>query len=237
MTAARFIELAAAKVCEVAARGRMPLLVGGTGLYLDGLLHGMDAIPDIDPAVRARVALEVESRGPQAMHMRLALVDPEYAVKIHPNDRQRITRALEVFESTGRPFSSFHAGAGPHAEQPPRFDALKIGITEEREALAERMALRIEAMLEAGALEEVARAREVCAEDAPAFSAIGCGELLAHLAGRLSLEEAKAVWLKRTRDYAKRQLTWFRRDESIHWLAPQETDDALDLVREWLTRR
>jgi tRNA dimethylallyltransferase len=184
--------------------------------------------------IRQLIQAECDSQGTARLHERLTAVDPRYAAKIHVNDRQRITRALEVHAATGRTFSEWHDLQQTQAASS-RYDALKIGIVLDMTDLEARLALRIERMLEAGALEEMRRAYALCSDEhAPGFTGIGCRELLEVILGRTNLEEAKRIWLKHTRAYAKRQLTWFRRDAGIHWFAPTDFSAMLDLAQRWL---
>ena len=198
-------------------RGLVPILVGGTGLYLKSLIDGLAPIPDIDPAVREAVTRECASVGSQVLHARLRQVDPDYAARIHPNDPQRICRALEVFEATGRPLTWWHA----QTSRPQGLRALKIGLRTDLASLTPRLERRIGLMLEAGALEEVRLAYEGCPDrNAPGFSGIGCPELLAVLLDGLDMAAARIDWLRSTRAYAKRQLTWFNKDADIAWHDP-----------------
>jgi tRNA dimethylallyltransferase len=196
-----------------------PILVGGTGLYLKSLLDGLAPIPDIDPAIREDVVSQCRTLGSQVLHGRLQLVDPEYAAKIHPNDPQRICRALEVFTATGRTLTWWHG----QTRRPVGLRVLKIGIAADLVSLTPRLARRIDLMLEAGALEEVRLAYEGCPDrSAPGFSGIGCPELLTVLLDGANLAQAKQDWLRSTRAYAKRQLTWFKRDSEIFWHDPED---------------
>ncbi|EPR31588.1 tRNA dimethylallyltransferase [Alkalidesulfovibrio alkalitolerans DSM 16529] len=231
MSAGTFTVLAEQAMTEFTGQGLLPLLVGGTGLYLDALLYGLASIPDVPDVVRQQIQAGWEALGARTMYDFLSQIDPDYAAKIHHNDRQRITRALEVFESTGRVFSSFHQQEGA----PPRFDALKIGLSMDTEKLSPRLMERIEAMLAAGALREMEEAFAACPKvDAPGFSGIGSHELLELARGRLDLEQAKTLWHKRTKAYAKRQMTWFKRDPDIHWFSPSEHEAVAALVADWL---
>ncbi|EPR44073.1 tRNA dimethylallyltransferase [Desulfovibrio sp. X2] len=233
VSAGAFTVMAEEAMLELAEQGCLPLLVGGTGLYLDALLYGLSPIPEVPDVTRQQLQEAWEVFGGETLHSWLTQIDPVYAAKIHPNDRQRITRALEVFESTGRVFSSFHQ----QEDEPPRFDALKLGVGMDLDELTPRLALRIESMLEAGAAAEMERAFAECPRvDAPGFTGIGSHELLEYIRGRLDIEQAKSLWLKRTRAYAKRQMTWFKRDEAIQWLRPDDTEKAIWLVEEWLAR-
>ncbi|MFZ5427493.1 MAG: tRNA (adenosine(37)-N6)-dimethylallyltransferase MiaA [Thermodesulfobacteriota bacterium] len=231
ISAGTYAEMAAKTVTEVMNQGMTPILVGGTGLYLRALLDGMAPIPDVPAEIREKVFADWDELGPIAMHERLAETDPVYAAKIHPNDRQRVTRALEVIEATGKTFSQWHAATAKVLDVP----CLRLGIAMEKAELHGRLARRIEAMLEAGAIEEVRQALKACPEpDAPGLSGIGCAELAAHLRGALSLEDAKTLWLANTKAYAKRQMTWFRKDRDVHWVGPKQTARMVELAGEWL---
>jgi tRNA dimethylallyltransferase len=231
MSAARFAGFAAEAVREAVGQGRLPLLVGGTGLYLRTLLLGIAPIPPVPAAVRAEVLERIAQLGPAAAHGLLAEVDPACAARIHPNDRQRIARALEVFAATGRPLSAWQAGQG----EAPGFSCLKLGLRVGLAELVPQLARRIGEMLAAGVLAEVERASGACPDPAaPGLSAIGCRELLKHLAGRATLEQAREGWLAATRAYAKRQLTWFRKDAQIEWFAPDAVFALADRVQAWL---
>lgn len=205
-------------VGAVRATGRLPILVGGTGLYLRAFLHGIAPIPPIPEAVRAEVLLWCNAYGPEALHRRLAEVDPVSAARIHPRDSQRICRALEVFGATGEPLSVWHARTRPVTS----VQAVVLGLAANLADLTPRLAQRIQSMLAAGALEEMEQAWRICPNrDAPGFSGIGCSELLAVLHGETDLATAQTTWLANTRAYAKRQMTWFRK-EKVHWIAPTD---------------
>lgn len=233
MTAARFVELATETIEAVRKQGRLPILVGGTGLYLRSLLSGIAPIPDIPEDIRAQILARVKREGPQALHRELQAVDPDYADKIHPNDSQRNARAAEVYAATGKTMTWWHTH-GEHTPAP--YEALKIGMTIALDELKPHLVRRIDAMLEAGALEEARRAYAECVDpEAPGWSGIGCAELLAHLRGEMSLSEARGLWIKNTRAYAKRQLTWFNKDSDIHWFSPGDNEAVAARVDSWLT--
>ena len=222
ISAGRWAAMAAAVAREVTARGRVPLLVGGTGLYFQALLRGMAEIPPVAPEVTRRLTARLHSLGPEALHAELARADPAYAARIHPRDRQRILRALEVLEDTGRPFSWWHA----HAMAAPPCTGPLLVLDAGLDWLAPRLARRLDAMLAAGALDEARAARARCPGSVagvrqPGWSGIGCAELLAHLEGEISLEECRARWLANSRAYAKRQLTWFRARRGSVFLPPE----------------
>lgn len=225
ISAGQWATRAVAAAAAVSARGAAPILVGGTGLYFKALLEGIADIPPVDPTVTRALTEECAARGPEVLHQRLREVDPVYAARIHPHDRQRIIRALEVARGTGRSFSWWHE----HAAVTPLCAGLRLGVQMDLATLTPRLERRIDAMLEAGALEEAQEARKRCDDPAkPGWSGIGCAELYRHLAGELTLEDARGLWARNTRAYAKRQLTWFRADPHLHWYAP---DDAEALIR------
>jgi len=232
MTAARFVKLAMGKIEEVREEERLPILVGGTGLYLRSLLSGIAPIPEIPEDIRVRVTERVKREGPQVMHAELANVDPDYAARIHPNDTQRNARAAEVYLATGKTMTWWHTES-EHAPAP--YQALKVGMRIGLNDLEPHLAKRIDLMLEFGAVAEATRAREKCDDpEAPGWSGIGCAELLAFLRDEMSLEGARERWVKNTRAYAKRQITWFNKEEDINWFAPGDNDAIADRVDEWL---
>lgn len=235
MTAARFVELAMEAIAEVRAQGRLPILVGGTGLYLRSLLSGMAPIPEIPAAIRRTVLERIRAEGPQRLHAELEKTDPEYASRIHPNDTQRNARAAEVLLATGRTMTWWHTSS-EHTPAP--YAALKIGMRLSLDELEPHLAGRIDAMLAAGALDEAKRAYAKCPDpDAPGWTGIGCAELLACLRGETTLEQARSLWIKNTRAYAKRQLTWFAKEPGISWFAPGDGGSVADCVADWLADR
>lgn len=219
-SAGQWADKARAAMDEVLALGRVPLLVGGTGLYLKALLDGMADIPAPEASVSARLQEQCRAEGPEALYARLRDIDPEYAARIHPHDRQRVVRALEVWESTGRTFTWWHVHATPAA---PETDVLRLGMGLPLPDLTPFLSRRIDAMLEAGALDE-ARAALARYPDLslPGWTGIGCRELGVYLTGQCPLEDALELWRKNTRAYAKRQWTWFRADRRITWFRPDD---------------
>ncbi len=219
ISAGRWAEAAVNKVRDILARGKTPLLVGGTGLYFQALLRGMAEIPPVDPQLTAALTARVDAQGAPALHAELAQTDPAYAAKIHPNDRQRIIRALEVCQSTGRPFTWWHS----NSMSTPLCVGPLLTLDASLTWLEPRLARRLDLMLAGGALDEARTAMRHCADPAaPGWSGIGCAEALAHLQGRLSLEDCRTLWLRNTRAYAKRQLTWFRARPEAQWLPPDD---------------
>jgi tRNA dimethylallyltransferase len=196
-------------LADVIAQGRVPVLVGGTGLYFKALTTGLAAVPSIPEAVRADVRRRLQDEGPPALHAELVRLDPVTAQRITINDRSRISRALEVVLATGRPLSDWHREGLPPLLDSAR--AAKAFITCERKELVRRIEKRFATMIQAGALDEVRRlAARGLDPTLPAMKAHGVPWLIRHLAGELSLEEAAAGAVMDTRRYAKRQLTWFR---------------------------
>ena len=234
---ARYGEAARAAFRDIAARGRVPLLVGGTGFYIRAAT-GELSLPMVaaDPAVRARLRRLAADLGPHALHQRLAAVDPESARRIHLNDLNRVVRALEVYELTGRPRTAFTtAEAGPDGE----FRFLKIGLRLARDVLYARINQRVENMIARGWGEEVGRLlQQGYPPDCPGLNTLGYPEIIACVQGRCGLEEAAASIQQQTRRYAKRQTTWFSRDREVHWLAadaPEVLERAAALVRKAIT--
>lgn len=236
--AGEYARLAAAAIAEEHEKGRLPILVGGTGLYFKTLLEGIAAIPDVPRPISAYWQTRCQAEGAPALHALLAEHDPAYAAKIHPHDRQRVTRALEVWQATGKSFSWWHARPLPVTP----YDACKIGISLPMAELEILLGARIESMLRAGALEEARAALIRCpSPEAPGWTGIGCKEVHAHLEGSLTLDECRVLWRKNTRAYAKRQNTWFRADPAIRWFRPEQTEELVTHVlqerQRWEQRR
>lgn len=219
--AARFRELAAQAAADIASRGHKAIVAGGTGLYVRALLGGLFPSPPKDAELRRALQLEARRLGREALWERLSRLDPESARRIHPRDLVRVVRALEVVQLSGRPISELQAGHG-FAERPYRH--LKLGLKLERAELYRRIEERVEAMLAAGWLEEVRALVSRWGPGAHALKSLGYRHLVAHLEGRLSLEEARALTMRDTRRYAKRQLVWFRAEPDIEWFAPDDPE-------------
>jgi tRNA dimethylallyltransferase len=223
---------AAGAVCSaVRARGGTPVLVGGSGLWLRATQHGLSGEPPHDAQVRARIQAELERAGPEALHERLALVDPETAARLSPRDRQRITRALEVLEASGRPLSWWHERQGEPAVAG---EWRVFELTIEPAALDARITRRTRWMFDSGLIEET-RGLLAAGQEAPlrALRAVGYDEALEVLAGRLTRDGAEARTNLRTRQLAKRQRTWFRHQIDAVSL-PSERGGPEDLLREVL---
>jgi tRNA dimethylallyltransferase len=215
-TAARFQAEGRAAIADINARGKTPLLVGGTGLYLSALADGMNFADQVgDSETRSRWVAYRAEHGNYALHARLAERDPQTAARLHPNDARRVIRALEVFEETGEPMSR-----RVKTEDSP-YTLRVAGLMVEREELYRRIDERVVRMIKTGLVEE---ARRLFSADAStAAQALGYKELFAMFRGESTLAEAIALIQRRTRRYAKRQMTWFRRDERIRWFdAPDD---------------
>ncbi len=205
---AEFVGDAQRAIGEIRARGRLPLLVGGTMLYARALRGGLSDLPAADAAVRARLEAQAHELGWPALHARLALVDPVTAARLPPNDSQRIQRALEVFELTGTPLSQLHGTAQPSALRLRTVALLPDG----RAELHRRIEARFDAMLASGFLDEVRAlmARGDLNADLPALRSVGYRQAWRHLAGATTLAEFRAQAIAATRQLAKRQITWLR---------------------------
>jgi tRNA dimethylallyltransferase len=214
---ARFVVDAAAAIRTIAARGRWPVLVGGTGLYYRALVRGFHARPPADPALRARLRAEAEAEGLQSLHRRLATLAPAAAARIHPRDAVRITRALEVVLLAGRPPVPGEPGAwGEPLDRP--FRVVTVGLTMARDALYAALDARVDRMLAQGLLEEVKALLEAgYGPDLPAMQGIGYRQLLPVVARGAGLTGAVAAMKRDTRRYAKRQWTWFAREPGVYW--------------------
>ncbi|MBM4032726.1 MAG: tRNA (adenosine(37)-N6)-dimethylallyltransferase MiaA [Planctomycetes bacterium] len=231
----RYLEAAEAAIADIVARGKRPLFVGGTALYLKALTQGFFHGPAADWALRKRLIAEAEAKGVAALHERLRGVDPAAAARIHPNDLRRIVRALEVHQATGRPISEQQSqwGKGPQAG---RLCHL-VGIRRERADLHERINRRVDAMFAAGLVEEV---RRLLADPRGISHAagqfVGYREAITHLRGELTLDECVEKVKARTRQFAKRQLTWFRSFPQIQWVDAGPESMATQLADEVVRR-
>lgn len=219
-----WMDLALGTIDNILARGRIPLLVGGTGMYFERLLHGIADIPAIDSSLHARLEDMVAREGAPALHALLQERDPVLARRLHPNDRQRIVRGLEVAMGTAHPLSWWQQ----HAHRAPSCEGPLLVVNTSLARLEPGLAARIDKMLAHGALDEAKRALARCQNPkAPGWSGIGCRELFAFLAGSLDLAAARELWLKNTRAYAKRQITWFRGRAEAVWIGADDLDAAL----------
>ncbi len=202
----------------------MVIAVGGSGLYVDALCQGFDDLPTAPPELRRELTERLAAEGLEPLVEELRQLDPDYWEVVDRSNPARVLRALEVCKASGEPYSSFRSGR--HTERP--FRIVKIGVEMAREELYARIDRRVEQMMEAG-LEAEARALWPMKE-LNALQTVGYKELFDHFEGRCTLEEAVELIKRNSRRYAKRQLTWFRRDEAIHWLAHNEVDKAIEII-------
>ena len=222
---ARYVEMAAACVDGILARGKLPIVAGGTGLYVDSLLSGRTfAAFSPESPLRKELERELEEKGGEAMLAELAQVDPEAAGRLHPNDHKRIVRALEVYRSTGKTISQHNRET---RSLPPRYQALTIGLNfQDRADLWARIDARVEQMAAAGLEREV---RELLSSGLPptctAMQAIGYKEFVAAVEGEMTWREAEELVKLRSRQYAKRQITWFKHNPDTHWLLWNKNPD------------
>ncbi|MBI3923389.1 MAG: tRNA (adenosine(37)-N6)-dimethylallyltransferase MiaA [Armatimonadetes bacterium] len=245
---ARFQRDAAESIAQIAGRGRLPLLVGGTGLYVQAVVDGLSlpAAPP-DPVFREQMRDRAAREGADSLHRQLKLVDPVSAVRIHPNDLKRVIRALEVFHLTGSPLSSFQTtGMAPPTDTgmcldqstSSRYNAAIVGVFRSRQSLYSRIEHRIDAMLSAGFLEEVQHLkRRGCHLGMTSMQSLGYRHGLLYLNGEISFDTLTTLWKRDTRRFAKRQFTWFGRDRRVNWfdLESMEQEEVvtriLDLAR------
>jgi tRNA dimethylallyltransferase len=220
----RYVEDAAAALERLHGEGRLPILVGGTGLYFKALTQGLSDIPHVPKSVRAELRAWADGMTAAELHAELAARDPVMAAKLRPSDPQRILRALEVYAATGQSLAAFQGAKHAPLLGPLTYAA--IFVAPERAALNAAIDARFDAMLDAGALAEVAKLRKRRLDPAlPAMRALGVPHLLRHLEGEIDLEEAARLAKRDTRDYAKRQFTFARHQLSeFRWAAPDEAE-------------
>lgn len=220
---ARYVHAASARVDDILARGRLPIVVGGTGLYIDNLIAGREFAP-FTGQWRDKLQARAREEGLSALYAELEGIDPDRAGRLHPNDEKRILRALEVFYETGETITAHDLRT---QSLPPRYDALRFGLNfNQRADLWERIDRRVDQMARQGLAREVQALLDAgVPETATAMQAIGYKELTAALRGQGSLDGAFEEIKLRSRQYAKRQLTWFRRDPAVNWLVWNKIPD------------
>jgi tRNA dimethylallyltransferase len=232
-SAAQFRKEAHNIIVSLFQQGKQALVVGGTGLYIKALTRGLFPAPPADQGLREELKKKEESEGKGYLHRELEKVDPEAALRIHPNDTFRTIRALEIFHLTGTSISRQHQN---HQFKECHFNILKIGLLRDREAIYHRIEERVDTMLSSGLLEEVDRLlKKGYAPTIKPFHSLGYKQILAYLQGVTSLEEAAQVIKRNTKHYAKRQLTWFRKDTEIEWFTlPRQSHGISEAVRKFL---
>lgn len=219
---ADYVKAAKERLCDIASRGKLPIIAGGTGLYISSLLDNTEFVSlKTDPLLRERLEKQFDAVGAEEMLRLLAEFDPQTAERLHPNDRRRIIRAFEVYNSTGKTITRQNADSHLNESE---IEPLVLGITyKDRERLYDRINRRVDIMLENGLLAEAESAYKKNGGKG-GFQAIGHKELYGYFEGNSTLQEAIELLKMQTRRYAKRQLTWFRRDERINWLYADECD-------------
>ncbi len=229
---AMYRERALKSAQEIWSKGKRVILSGGTGLYIRALTHGLFVGPSKDPKIRKRLEQEAQEKGLGSLYGRLSQVDPDATSRIHPNDRQRIIRALEVFEVTGKGMSQWQREHG-FKESP--FETLKIGLNRERVELYGLINGRCDEMIAKGFEEEVRGLIERgYSLDLKPLQSVGYRHMGLYISGSMNLEDAISLMKRDTRHLAKRQLTWFRSDQEIHWFHPdRERGEILEAVKEF----
>ena len=228
---ARYVAEAAACADDILARGKLPILVGGTGLYIDSLLSGRHfAEPPGATQLRAELSARYDSAGGEVLWRELQTIDPAAAGRLHHNDKKRVLRAIEVYRLTGRTITAHNQET---RETPPRYAALKIALTARNRAdLYARIDSRVDAMIEAGLVEEVTRLLEAgLSPESTAMQAIGYKEIARVVCAGVSLADAVEAIKRESRRYAKRQLSWLRRDESIRWIYWDQTPNFQEALQ------
>lgn len=228
-TVAEYKTDAITAIHAITAHGKLPIIAGGTGLYVDAVLDNLD-IPKVaaDPELRARLEKEIEEKGLAAAFEKLITLDPEAAYIVDPKNPRRVVRALEVALVTGLPFTA------QRKKNPPLFDAFRIGLNPPPDILRERINARADQMLRDGLIKEVSALVEKYGPDCAALDAIGYREVIAHLRGDLSLDAAATLIKTNTWRYAKRQITWFKKNSGVHWV--QNGQEAITLLKPLLKR-
>lgn len=228
-----FQEKAREALKKIYQAGHIPVIVGGTGFYIQALLYDIDFTEnDSDMKFRKELEKQAKEEGPEVLHNTLCRVDPESAKAIHPNNVKRVIRALEFYEKTGKKIS-LHNEMERKKESPYAFSYYVL--TMDREKLYERIDSRVDKMIADGLVEEVIRLRDMgCRRDMVSMQGLGYKEILDHLNGELSLEEAAYVLKRDTRHFAKRQLTWFKRERDVTWLSWEMFDFNRESMLEWM---
>ena len=228
---ARYVELADAAAADILRRGMVPVVAGGTGLYMDALIEcATFSGNETDESVREKYRFMAQEQGNESVHACLARVDPESARSLHPNNLKRVIRALEVYEQTGMTIGELNQ---KNKRPAPKYDALMIGVCPaERQVLYERIDRRVDQMLENGLLEETRSLLEQGLLAGTAAQAIGYKELAAYLTGTAALADCIELLKRRSRNYAKRQLTWLKKDDRIHWIYYNKGEELCFLLQE-----
>ncbi|MBP8829895.1 MAG: tRNA (adenosine(37)-N6)-dimethylallyltransferase MiaA [Desulfobacter sp.] len=228
-----FTVLADQAISDIAKRGRVPLVAGGTGLYIRALLHGLFRGKPACPATLEKLNQALEEKGAPALHEQLTKCDPKVAEKIHPNDGFRIVRALEVFLTTGVPISQCRQ---THDFKSDRYQSLTFGLHMDRKLLYDRINQRVDMMMAQGLLDEVKNlVNQGYSLELKSMQSIGYRHMGMYIKGDISLEEAVRLLKRDTRRYAKRQFTWFNKEKNLIWINAEDTQNAIQTAKDFLT--
>jgi tRNA dimethylallyltransferase len=228
-----YVAAADKAIDDITARGKLPIVTGGTGLYIRALLNGLFRSVPLCKKTMAQLTCELEDQGSLKLYQRLAQCDPEAAKKIHPNDSFRVIRALEVYQATGQKISDRHKR---HRFDEVRYHSMKIGLHMDRETLYDHINKRVDIMLHQGLLNEVVTLLEKgYSFDLKPLQSIGYKHMAMFINHEVDWKEAVRLFKRDTRRYAKRQFTWFHKDKKIHWLMPSQVDLAEQMIKEFLT--
>lgn len=231
--AGQYARMAGQAIGDLIQRRKLPIVAGGTGFYIRALLYGLFRSRPVCEKTIASLTELLNEKGSPFLHEKLKACDPAAAQKIHPHDCFRLVRALEVFATTGKPISDQQQD---HDFKEQNFQSLTLGLTRDREELYERINRRVDMMMDQGLLKEVADLVEQgYSLDLKSMQSIGYRHMGMFLKGEVDLEEAVRLLKRDTRRYAKRQFTWFRKEPGLIWIHPEETDRAVELVKEFLT--
>jgi tRNA dimethylallyltransferase len=230
--AVQFAERARIGIAALSQRSRLPFVVGGTGLYIKALLHGLFQSELIDPKIRQRLRQQLDQGGSSLLYERLQRIDPETAGRLHPHDSYRIIRALETVESSGKPISKHHQD---HGFQDDPYNTLKVGLRIDRQKLYAQLDGRVDAMIQAGLVEEVKKLLAMgYAAELKSMQSIGYRHVVEFIAERLPWEECVRTLKRDTRRFAKRQFTWFGADPHIKWYEPDQLHEITRLMEKFL---
>lgn len=230
-TAGEYCGQASSACVEIHKNKRIPLFVGGSGLYISSFFSGISSIPDINPDIKAGLNREIEEKGSAALYSELKKADPVFAERIHVNDRQRIIRGLEVFRGTGMPLSSFYRDKMSFSGS----DNLFIGLFREKDDLIARISQRTDLMIKKGLVDEVIGLRRMgYTPGLNSMQSIGYSEINGYLDNKTDLETAVENIKINTKKYAKKQMTWFKKNKDMIWLTPSEIKKIKSIINNWL---
>ncbi|MCP4159373.1 MAG: tRNA (adenosine(37)-N6)-dimethylallyltransferase MiaA [Deltaproteobacteria bacterium] len=231
--AGAFVRTADKIISDIISRGKIPIVVGGTGLYVRALINGLFRSTTINEQTLEQLTQDIEKNGNLHVYHRLQACDPIAAKKIHPNDTFRVIRALEVFLTTGKKISDRHKS---HNFKEKRYDTIKIGLFMDREKLYQRINMRVDIMLDQGLLNEVRSLVEKgYSLDLKTMQSIGYKQMGLFIKGEVDWDEAIRLLKRDTRRYAKRQMTWFKKESNIRWYKPDEFETAIPVLKDFLT--